>query len=77
MKCSDCPFGLSADFRTDIPSLKAFVFLSIVFPYLIDYMFVVFYLPGKVVRVPIFAGVIQAEIKFHAVFISQSQIHIQ
>ena len=55
METLNGPFGLAADLPAYVPSSEAGVLLPVHLPYLIDHVFVVFYLLRQVSCVPVFA----------------------
>ena len=69
--------GRAANLACDIPSAERRVFGSVVFPDFIYDIFVVLDFPGHIARIPIFTRVIETVVIFHAVFVSQTQEHVE
>ncbi len=66
----------AADLAADIPSAETAVFLAVETPNLVDDVSVVLHLVRHVVRVPVFARVVEPEVELHAVLLGQPQIHV-
>ena len=73
MKGTDSTFGGAADLTADIPAPEALILLSVVLPYLIDHITVVLDLVAHVAGGPVVAGVVEAEVKLHAMLLGKAQ----
>ena len=73
MEGADGPLRGAADLAADIPAAETLVAPSVHVPHLVDHILVVLDLVRHVVRVPVLARVVEAEIELHAVFLGQPQ----
>ena len=73
MKGTDSTFGGAADLTADIPAPEALILLSVVLPYLIDHIPVVLDLVAHVAGGPVVTGVVETEVKLHAMLLGKAQ----
>ena len=76
MERPDGSFGGAADFTAQIPAAETLVFAAVHVPDLLDHIFIMLDFARHVARIPVFARIVEAEIKFHPVFFSQPQEQI-